>query len=92
MSESRTVNGVEYKSFGTHETHCCAKHGCAYGGVNPCAVVDGATQQAYACEHCKSVGNIERKIAALKDELEWTNQLIARGLSVTDHGYDEYED
>jgi hypothetical protein len=36
--------------YGTHITHCCARHGCKYGNSD-CPVVKGASQK-FMCEEC----------------------------------------
>lgn len=80
------INGIAYKNVGTHETHCCKRHGCKYGyGV--CPVADGATVQRYACEYCVSVRSLETKIANLQEELEWSKTLENRGLVVDDNDF-----
>lgn len=80
------IDGVEYTNVGTHVTHCCAQHGCKYGNKN-CVVEDGKREQEFACEFCHSSEYLKNKIANLQEELEWTEKLEARGLTVS--GYDE---
>lgn len=74
------------KNVGTHVTHCCLKHGCKYN-EDECPVVSGARQQEYSCEYCTSSATLEAKIEALKEELEWSRSLEARGLRI--FGYDD---
>lgn len=40
------------RNIGTHQTHCCIRHGCKYGNAN-CPVVNETVVQAYACEYCE---------------------------------------
>lgn len=88
MSKAITViDGKEYENVGTHETHCCKRHGCKYGKKKHCAVASGAVVQRYACEYCTSSGTLKARIASLQEELVWTESLEARGLNVS--GYDE---
>jgi len=44
--------------WGTHETHCCIKHGCKYGDSD-CPVTIALVKQRYDCETC-SDDEIER--------------------------------
>lgn len=87
MSNIQVIDGVEYRNVGTHETHCCARHGCKYGDGSSCPVEANVVIQAYACEFCHSTAYLNEQIASLKSELEWSASLEARGLSI--FGYNE---
>lgn len=71
---------AQFPHVGTHQTHCCARHGCKYGDATQCAVEAGAVVQAYPCEYCYSTSQIDAKIKQLQEEREWSAQLEARGL------------
>lgn len=44
------------RNLGTHQTHCCAKHGCSYGAID-CPVEKGTMPPHYpnnnGCEACE---------------------------------------
>lgn len=40
--------------WGVHETHCCSKHGCKYGGDN-CPVELNLIKQKFPCESCEDM-------------------------------------
>ena len=42
-------------SIGTHQSHCCVKHGCKYGDED-CPVVLKLIKQSYPCEYCHNEG------------------------------------
>lgn len=73
-------------SVGTHQSHCCARHGCKYGKED-CAVETGQVEQSYPCEQCHSSKHLKKEIAQLQEELAWAEKLESRGLSP--FGYDE---
>lgn len=66
----------EYKNPGTHETHCCGRHGCKYG--YECPVEDGVIVQSYLCEFCEGETVIREQIERLQEELEWVVELQKR--------------
>jgi hypothetical protein len=78
-----------YKNIGTHATHCCSQHGCAYSGMGdkPCAVKDGVVEQEYGCERCLSTKAIQEQIAWLQKELVWSQKMEAKGLLLSDEAY-----
>lgn len=45
------MNAMSEQKRGTHITHCCVRHGCAYGNSD-CPVFAGEDLQQYACENC----------------------------------------
>lgn len=74
-----------YRNIGTHATHCCSKHGCAYSGMqNSCPVTDGVVEQEYGCERCLSSKSIKEKMAELQEELDWSEKLEAKGMTLND--------
>lgn len=80
------INNIAYMNVGTHETHCCAKHGCKYFS-GPCPVADKAVEQAYGREYCVSSSVLKTQIAALVKEIAWSESLEARGLTLGDGDY-----
>mgnify|MGYP001028122801 CR=1 FL=1 len=58
---------MDKKRWGTHQTHCCAIHGCKYGDTD-CPVKLRQTPQDYTCETCDDSGfqNVEQ----IKEQLE----------------------
>lgn len=78
----------EFKNIGTHETHCCLRHGCKYGyPEGECAVEAKAVVQSGACPYCESTELLKSKIAELNEELKWSESLEARGLTIYDGGW-----
>lgn len=65
-------------NIGTHVTHCCERHGCKYGEDETCPVVQKKNNQEYPCEDCQNPWDLREKIAALKEELTWTEELAYR--------------
>ncbi|PGK51898.1 hypothetical protein CN918_29340 [Priestia megaterium] len=61
---------MEKKKWGTHQTHCCAIHGCKYGDKD-CPVKLRQIAQDYTCESCdhsgfENVGQIEEQLEVEK--------------------------
>lgn len=88
MSNITVINGVKYRNLETHETHCCAKHGCKYGDQSGCPVEVGAVLQQYSCEMCHSTSYLESQIEHLREELLWSSSLESRGIKI--FGYNEF--
>lgn len=51
---------------GTHQAHCCHRHGCKYGHAK-CPVLAGEVEQYYPCEQCGD--EAEMTAGLLGDEL-----------------------
>jgi hypothetical protein len=73
-------------SVGTHQTHCCEKHGCRYG-KETCAVVTKEVEQSYPCPQCRSTSAIDAEIKELEEEREWSSRLEAKGMKIYDYDY-----
>lgn len=65
-------------NIGTHVTHCCERHGCKYGEDETCPVVQKQNGQEYPCEDCQNPQQLRGRIAALKEELTWSEELAYR--------------
>lgn len=77
-----------YTNIGTHATHCCSRHGCAYSGMGKrCPVKEGVVEQEVSCEQCMSSKSIKEKIARLQDELVWSEKMEAEGFTLNDDIY-----
>lgn len=63
-------------SVGTHQTHCCEIHGCAYGEKD-CPVFIGVVKQEYPCFYCPS-GDDEDYYSLTITELHAVRDLAAR--------------
>jgi hypothetical protein len=52
LEEKRKENGsaIPKERWGTHQTHCCKRHGCKYGQHNDCPVALGLIAQEYSCQ------------------------------------------
>jgi hypothetical protein len=82
MAKTETlINGVVYKNVGTHETHCCNRHGCKYGNEK-CPVADSVIEQEGGCPSCEPTNAIQKEIAELQEELAWSQKLEARGVKI----------
>lgn len=62
-----------------HAGHCCAQHGCKYGELNTCPVLNNRVEQKYPCDSCVSVEELEDQLAHLLKELEWSKNLERKG-------------
>ena len=76
---------------GTHQTHCCQRHGCKYSYQgDACPVETGDIVQTYPCEQCRPTESIRAQIAALEAELAWSQKLEDRGLTMVKlYDYDD---
>lgn len=45
------ISTIPKDRWGTHQSHCCLKHGCKYGDED-CPVVFELIKQDYPCEFC----------------------------------------
>lgn len=61
---------------GVHVAHCCALHGCKYRFKDEyCPVEDKVMKQAYPCQYCLPVDEMEEEIARLQKELAFVKSL-----------------
>lgn len=81
MEKNETlIEGIVYRNVGTHETHCCAQHGCSYGWL--CPVANKVVKQEFACPYCEPSVAIKEKIAELEKELAWSLKLESEGITI----------
>lgn len=62
---------------GTHVTHCCGLHGCKYGNIE-CPVENGEATQAYPCQECGNLAELNEELNRIKEEIDFLEALKVR--------------